>query len=157
MRLRDKFSLLFHGFSDCHQNPWLEFLGGNNDPCLVSKIFSFREVQRFSCSIANYASSFCTRLKNLFTSLTFLATTITRNQLHYNVHESYNSCQCLKGVLPVVMMKPGAWSHIVSRCPLRVKRKYISASPLDTAAYFAWLSILTGNAVIPSFCSNRKQ
>ena len=55
------------------------------------------------------------------------------------------------------MMKPGAWSHIVSRCPLRVKRKYISASPLDTAAYFAWLSILTGNAVIPSFCSNRNQ
>ncbi|KAH0845265.1 hypothetical protein HID58_091875 [Brassica napus] len=45
-----------------------------------------------------------------------------------------------------------AWSHIHSRYPTRVKRKYISASPLDTAAYFAWLSILTGNAVIPSFC-----
>lgn len=55
------------------------------------------------------------------------------------------------------MIEPAAWSQIHSRYPLRVKRKYISASPRDKAAYLAWLSSLTGNALIPSFCSNRKQ
>ncbi|CDY39831.1 BnaC02g42870D [Brassica napus] len=58
---------------------------------------------------------------------------------------------------PASAQEQAAWFHIHSQCPLRVKRNYISASPQDTAAYFAWLSILTGNAVIPSFCANRKQ
>lgn len=54
---------------------------------------------------------------------------------------------------PLTTIQPAAWSHIFSRYPLLGKRKYIAPSPLDRAPYFAWLSILTGGALTPSFCS----
>lgn len=57
-----------------------------------------------------------------------------------------------KNYIPVTTMQPAAWSHIFSRYPLWGNRKYIAPSPLDSAPYFAWLSILTGGALTPSFC-----